>query len=94
MESQFKLIDAAIEAGVKRFFPSEYVYPEQTLSRDISSADTLWFRYGFDNADPKSVWLSPVFKIKNEVASYLEEKVKENNNFSWTAVATGIWLEW
>ncbi|KAF7188358.1 Phenylcoumaran benzylic ether reductase Pyrc5 [Pseudocercospora fuligena] len=73
LETQFGVIDAAIEAGVKRFLPSEY---------------------GFDNAGPKASWLSPVFKIKNDVAQYLDKKAAENANFSWTAVATSIWLEW
>lgn len=73
LETQYKVIDAAIEAGVKRFVPSEY---------------------GFDNADPKSIALSPIFKIKSEVASYLQQKADENSSFSWTGAATGIWLEW
>lgn len=73
LETQYKVIDAAIEAGVKRFMPSEY---------------------GFDNADPKSIALSPIFKIKSEVASYLQQKADENSSFSWTGAATGIWLEW
>ena len=73
LETQYKVIDAAIEAGVKRFMPSEY---------------------GFDNADPKSIALSPIFKIKSEIASYLQQKADENGSFSWTGAATGIWLEW
>lgn len=73
LETQYKVIDAAVEAGVKRFLPSEY---------------------GFDNADPLSIWLSPVFATKNEVAKYLDVKAQEHPDFSWTAVATGIWLEW
>lgn len=73
LRSQYRVIDAAVEAGVRHFFPSEY---------------------GFDNGDPKSRWLSPVFKEKGEVADYLAEKAKQHPGFSWTAVATGIWVEW
>jgi saccharopine dehydrogenase-like NADP-dependent oxidoreductase len=73
LEIQYKVINAAIEAGVKRFMPSEY---------------------GFDNADPKNAWLSPVFAIKSKVADYLDAKSKENEKFSWTGVASGIWLVW
>ncbi|KAK4503959.1 hypothetical protein PRZ48_004874 [Zasmidium cellare] len=70
---QIQVIDAAVEAGVKRFFPSEY---------------------GFDNADDKTAWLVPPFKIKQNIEHHLNAKVKENPGFSWTAVATSIWLEW
>lgn len=73
LPSQTKVIDAAVEAGVKRFLPSEY---------------------GFDNADPKTAWLAPPFGEKFEIEKHLNAKVKENPEFSWTAVATSIWLEW
>jgi len=68
---QYKLVDAAVEAGVKRFFPSEW---------------------GFDNDDPACQGMSPVFAAKGELAQYL--RLKESAAFSWTAVATSIWLEW
>lgn len=68
---QYKLIDAAIEAGVKRFIPSEW---------------------GMDNGDQKIVDLCPVFKFKSEVVEYL--RTKESGSFSWTAVATSLWLDW
>ncbi|KAK3716653.1 hypothetical protein LTR37_006283 [Vermiconidia calcicola] len=67
----YKLIDAAVEAGVERFIPSEW---------------------GMDNSDPKNQELCPIFKGKSEVETYLRSK--ESERFSWTAVATGIWLEW
>jgi saccharopine dehydrogenase-like NADP-dependent oxidoreductase len=65
------LIDAAIEAGVKRFLPSEY---------------------GVDNTNPVASALSPVFKRKADILEYL--KSKEATGLSWTAVPTGMWLEW
>ena len=65
------LIDAAIEAGVKRFLPSEY---------------------GVDNTNPAASALSPVFKRKADVIEYL--KSKEGTGLTWTAVPTGMWLEW
>ena len=70
-EEQYRVIDAAIEAGVKRFIPSEW---------------------GMDNDDPMNRDLCPVFKNKGEVADYLRSR--ESRTFSWTAVATGIWLDW
>lgn len=68
---QYKLIDAAIEAGVQRVFPSEW---------------------GCDNDDPANRDLSPSFAAKHQVAEYLRSK--ESAKFSWTAVATSIWIEW
>ncbi|CZR54742.1 uncharacterized protein PAC_04626 [Phialocephala subalpina] len=71
--SQIKVAKAAVEAGVKRFIPSEY---------------------GFDNADVKNAELSPIFRPKHELEKELVELVKENPGFTWTALATGLWLDW
>jgi hypothetical protein len=65
------IIDAAIEAGVKRFMPSEF---------------------GMDNTNPVSQNLSPVFKLKAGIIEYL--KSKEGTGLTWTAVPTGMWLDW
>jgi hypothetical protein len=65
------LIDAAVEAGVKRFLPSEY---------------------GVDNTNPAASGLSPVFRRKADIIEYL--KSKEGSGLSWTAVPTGMWLDW
>jgi uncharacterized protein YbjT (DUF2867 family) len=65
------LIDAAVEAGVKRFLPSEY---------------------GVDNTNPAASELSPVFKRKADILEYL--KSKQATGLSWTAVPTGMWLDW
>jgi hypothetical protein len=65
------LIDAAVEAGVKRFLPSEY---------------------GVDNTNPAASGLSPVFRRKADVIEYLRSK--EGSGLSWTAVPTGMWLDW
>jgi saccharopine dehydrogenase-like NADP-dependent oxidoreductase len=65
------LIDAAIEAGVKRFLPSEY---------------------GVDNTNPATSGLSPVFRRKADIIEYL--KSKEATGLTWTAVPTGMWLDW
>ncbi|KAK5682607.1 hypothetical protein LTS10_005735 [Elasticomyces elasticus] len=70
-ENQEKILEAAIEAKVPRFYPSEW---------------------GMDNADPKNQEMSPVFKSKAKMASYLQSK--ESPTFSWTAIATSIWLDW
>lgn len=68
---QYRLIDAAIEAGVKRFIPSEW---------------------GFDNGDVKNQKLNFIFEEKGKTEKYLQSK--ESSTFSWTAVATSIWMEW
>ena len=65
------LIDAAIAAGVKRFFPSEY---------------------GVNNTHPAARALSPVFDTKGGVIEHLQSK--ESSGLIWTAVPTGLWLEW
>ena len=65
------IIDAAIEAGVKRFLPSEY---------------------GIDNTNPVSRELSPVLKRKADIVAYL--KSKEATGLTWTAVPTGMWIDW
>ncbi|KPI40346.1 uncharacterized protein AB675_7512 [Cyphellophora attinorum] len=69
--SEFTLIDAAIEAGVKRFIPSEY---------------------GLDNSNPAAQQLSTVFALKGRVQRYLQSK--ESTGLTWTAIPTGMWLEW
>lgn len=66
-----KLIDAAVEAGVKRFLPSEY---------------------GVNNTNPVARNLCPVFDSKGAVVEYL--KAKEHTGLTWTAVPTGLWLDW
>ena len=65
------LIDAVIEAKVKRFLPSEY---------------------GVNNSDPVARALSPVFDAKGAIIELLREK--ESTGLTWTAVPTGLWLEW
>lgn len=65
------LIDAAIEAGVKRFMPSEY---------------------GVDNTNPAAREMCPIFDRKGATIDYL--KSKEATGLTWTAVPTGMWLDW
>lgn len=71
LELQRDLIDAAIEAGVKHFIPSEY---------------------GVNNLHPKTRELSPIFNTKGTILEYLISK--EHTGLTWTAVATGLWLDW
>jgi hypothetical protein len=68
---QKSLIEAAIDAKVKRFFPSEY---------------------GVNNTNPAARKVSPVFESKGATIEYL--KSKESVGLSWTAVPTGLWLDW
>lgn len=71
IELEKPLIEAAIEAKVKRFLPSEY---------------------GVNNTNPVARKLSPVFDAKGKIIEYL--KTKESSGLSWTAVSTGLWLDW
>jgi hypothetical protein len=66
-----KLIDAAIEAKIKRFFPSEY---------------------GVNNTHPEARKLSPIFGSKADIIEQL--RAKESTGLTWTAVPTGLWLDW
>nr|OQO25329.1 hypothetical protein B0A51_06691 [Rachicladosporium sp. CCFEE 5018] len=65
------MIDAAIEAGVKRFFPSES---------------------GLDNTNAAARKLCPIFDMKGGMIDYLRSK--ESSGLTWTAVPTGMWLDW
>jgi putative NADH-flavin reductase len=71
LNAEYKLIDAAIEAGVERFLPSEF---------------------GVNNTHPKARELCPIFNAKGEVIEHLRSK--EGTGLSWTAVSTGLWLDW
>ncbi|KAK5209497.1 hypothetical protein LTR99_007741 [Exophiala xenobiotica] len=66
-----KLIDAAIEANIRRFLPSEY---------------------GLNNTHPAARALCPIFDAKGRVVEILKEK--EHTGLTWTAVPTGLWLDW
>jgi hypothetical protein len=66
-----KLIDAAVEAKVKRFLPSQY---------------------GLNNSHPAARALCPIFDAKGRVVEILKEK--EHTGLTWTAVPTGLWLDW
>ncbi|KAK6396413.1 hypothetical protein LTR65_009497 [Meristemomyces frigidus] len=48
--------------------------------------------WGFDNDDPANRDLSPILYVKTKLVEYLRSK--ESASFSWTALATSIWLEW
>ncbi|OQO05929.1 hypothetical protein B0A48_10025 [Cryoendolithus antarcticus] len=65
------MIDAAIEAGVKRFFPSES---------------------GLDDTNAAARKLCPIFDMKGGMIDYLRSK--ESSGLTWTAVPTGMWLDW
>lgn len=66
-----RLIEAAIEAGVERFLPSEY---------------------GVNNTFPAARALCPVFDAKGTIIDLLRSK--EASGLAWTAVPTGLWLDW
>ncbi|KAH6680627.1 hypothetical protein B0J14DRAFT_446973, partial [Halenospora varia] len=50
--------------------------------------------YGFDVADPKTTSLTPIFGNKKVVQDELESLSRKDPSFSWTAVASGSWLDW
>lgn len=72
INEQRPLVDAAFEAGVKRFLPSEF---------------------GSDTENPKNAKL-PVFAGKIAVAGLLEEKAKENPNFTYTFFMNNAFFDW
>ena len=67
---EYRLIDAAIEAGVQRFLPSEY---------------------GVNNTFKPARDLAPIFDSKGQTIEHL---ITKEAQISWTAVPTGLWLEW
>lgn len=71
IEVQYKIIDAAVAAKVKRFIPDEF---------------------GIDTSPRKSGEMDTFFKTKQNVAAYLQQK--EAEGLSWTALCTGIWIDW
>ena len=67
---EYKLIDAAIEAGVQCFLPSEY---------------------GVNNTFKPARDLAPIFESKGQTIEHL---ITKEAQISWTAIPTGLWLEW
>ncbi|KAI9887324.1 MAG: hypothetical protein M1823_000840 [Watsoniomyces obsoletus] len=50
--------------------------------------------WGSDSTNPKGQEICPVFKPKADIVEYLKSKANENPNFTWSAVATGPFLDW
>lgn len=48
--------------------------------------------YGVNNTNPVARSLCPVFDAKGAIIEYLKEK--EPAGLTWTAVPTGLWLDW
>jgi len=72
-DQQYALIDAAIKAGVKRFFPSEF---------------------GLDNASAQLLAVVPPFRVRAELIDTLKAKQAAGSPIEWTAVVTGMFLDW
>jgi len=72
-DQQYALIDAAIKAGVKRFFPSEF---------------------GLDTASAKLLAVVPPFRVRAELIDNLKAKQAAGSPIEWTAVVTGMFLDW
>jgi hypothetical protein len=49
--------------------------------------------FGMDSQNPLAMQL-PVCVPKVETQKYLREQVKNNPNFTWTAIANGMFLDW
>ena len=71
--SQNVLIDAAVQAGVKRFLPSEF---------------------GLNTRIVEGTAIGKILQGKIKTVDYLDEKSKENPSFTWTGVASGLFLDW
>ncbi len=70
-KAQLALIDAAKEARVKRFLPSEF---------------------GSDTNNEKVLEMVELLKGKKRIVDYL--RTKEGDGFTWTAVITGLFLDY
>ncbi|OCL02031.1 NAD(P)-binding protein [Glonium stellatum] len=70
---QIQLIDAADQAGVKRFVPSEF---------------------GWAKDRPMLPELAARLEPKEKVFEHLLEKCRTSETMSWSAVATGPFLDW
>ncbi|KAL4861048.1 hypothetical protein BDV12DRAFT_204414 [Aspergillus spectabilis] len=70
--AQNPLIDAAVNAGARRFIPAEF---------------------GMDSMNPLAGAL-PVCEPKAVTRAYLDGKVRDNEWFSWTGIANGLFLDW
>ncbi|KIW73270.1 hypothetical protein PV04_01402 [Phialophora macrospora] len=66
-----RLIDAAADAHVNRFFPSEY---------------------GLNNTHARARALCPIVDTKGAMLEYVA--TKQPQRLTWTAVPTGLWLDW
>ena len=71
IRDQFRIIDAAVKAGVKRYIPSDFALND--VRKDIQE-------------------FIPTCKDKGDVIAYLRER--ESATFTWTALATGSWIDW
>ena len=49
--------------------------------------------YGCNTQNQETLKMVPVLKGKFDVVQYLKEKANSNENFSWTAVITGPFLD-
>ena len=71
IREQFRIIDAAIKAGVKRYIPSNFGLND--VRKDVQE-------------------FVPTCRDKGDVITYLRER--ESLTFTWTALATGSWIDW
>lgn len=88
LRGQDALVSAVGTAGITGQWDVAVAAAEAGVRRFIPS------EYGFDNGDPKNSELSPIFKPKAELAEKLNGLSQKNPGFSWTGIATGIWLDW
>lgn len=70
---QMKMIDAATQAGIKRFVPSEFGW-----SKDLPMMPELEAR----------------MEIKKKSYEYLLQKCKEYPGMTWSAIASGVFIDW
>jgi len=88
LKGQDVVISAVGPAGIVGQYDVAKAAADAGVKRFIPS------EYGFDNADPKNAALSGVFRPKHDLEKKLVTIAQQYPDFGWTALATGIWLDW
>lgn len=72
IQAQKAIVDAAVEAGVNRFIPSEF---------------------GVNTTKDRTLALVPPLRGKRMIVEYLQSKEGQGNDFSWTSIITGLFID-
>lgn len=88
---QAKIIEAAVQANVKRFIPSD-VRPcpkGQVIVNGLTCM--ICPKFGSDVTNDKLVELVPAFRGKREILNFL--KSSESKGLSWTSIVNGPFFD-